>query len=374
MGWSHWFDNTIDPSKEPEKIRVDIWPDTSELSPTEWCDTGLKLPDGRPFVAFSSFRQETVVRHFQWMEEYGIDGVEVQRFTPLANDSQNYRNFIDQVLINARVGAEIHGRVFYIQFAGAEADAPERFQNDWHHIVDDLRITESPQYLHHNGLPVVGIFISPTTEYEPEEALELIRFFKENEDPRYRATVKGGVVWDWLHADDDWAEVYRSLDVISPWLGWGMSDEENSWYRDNVIVPGIAETKALGSDFMPVIFPGFTWANLTARRPAEFPEADPYNKFPRDGGRFFWRQVYKAISAGADMLYVAMFDEVDEGTAMFKLATTSMDFPEELTLVPLNVDGYDLPSDWYLLLGGETGKALRGEIPLSMDLPLNFPP
>ena len=39
---------------------------------------------------------------------------------------------------------------------------------------------------------------------------------------------------------------------------------------------------------------------------------------PRCGGRFFWSQIVAAKRAGAEMLYVAMFDEVDEGTAIFK--------------------------------------------------------
>ena len=38
----------------------------------------------------------------------------------------------------------------------------------------------------------------------------------------------------------------------------------------------------------------------------------PLNDIPRLQGRFFWSQITAAKRAGADMLYVAMFDEVDE--------------------------------------------------------------
>ena len=48
--------------------------------------------------------------------------------------------------------------------------------------------------------------------------------------------------------------------------------------------------------------------------------------------------------------------------------------PEGGILVSLNVDGYDLPSDWYLRLGGATGRMLRGEIALTAEIPLPFPP
>ena len=69
------------------------------------------------------------------------------------------------------------------------------------------------------------------------------------------------------------------------------------------------------------------------------------------------------------MIYVAMFDEVDEGTAMFKLAETSGQLPQGANLVPLDIDGYDVSSDWYLKLGGKTGRMLRGEIALSDQIP-----
>ena len=41
---------------------------------------------------------------------------------------------------------------------------------------------------------------------------------------------------------------------------------------------------------------------------------------PRLGGAFFWRQFVTAADLGLDMAYVAMFDEVDEGTAVFKVS------------------------------------------------------
>jgi len=88
----------------------------------------------------------------------------------------------------------------------------------------------------------------------------------------------------------------------------------------------------------------------------------------------YWHQVYNAVSAGAEMIFVAMFDEIDEGTAMYKLVATERELPEGNVLVPLNVDGYNLPSDWYLRLGGATGRMLRGEIELTTEIPLLFPP
>lgn len=70
----------------------------------------------------------------------------------------------------------------------------------------------------------------------------------------------------------------------------------------------------------------------------------------RNHGQFFWRQLSGAASAGAQMVYVAMFDEIDEGTAIFKI---SRRVPVgESKFVPLDDD---IPSDHYLWLAGRPG-------------------
>lgn len=68
---------------------------------------------------------------------------------------------------------------------------------------------------------------------------------------------------------------------------------------------------------------------------------------------------------GANMLYIAMFDEVDEGTAVFKCTN---DPPNICGSKFLSLDG--LPSDFYLRLAGQAGKLLRGEIPLTETVPI----
>lgn len=370
--WRHWFNDFRSPTAD--HLTVDLWPDTSELGAAELCPTSMTLTDGSPLMAYSAYNAATVMRHFEWMRDYGIDGIALQRFVGEVQDPRFF-DFRNRVAQNVRGGAEATGRVFYLEFdvSGVPgADLYAELTRDWNYVVDVLRLTDSPQYLRHNGKPVVeiwGLGIPGSSGASAAQAASLVDFFRPTADDGYAATVIGGVGSYWRTGDRDamggkeWADVYQSFDVINPWaVGRYRNRSEADGYRDEVVAPDLAQTERRGVGYMPVVFPGFSWRNL-------FPDS-PRNEIPRDCGRFYWRQVYNAISAGTKTIFVAMFDEVDEGTAMYKLVPTSGGLPEGSGLVPLDIDGCDLPSDWYLRLGGETGKALRGEIRLKTALPI----
>lgn len=82
-----------------------------------------------------------------------------------------------------------------------------------------------------------------------------------------------------------------------------------------------------------------------------------------------WRQAYNAKVAGATVLKIAMFDEVNESTAIFKSAARRQDAPEQGYWLTLDADGAALPSDWYLRLAGEITRMFHGEIPPDPKLP-----
>jgi hypothetical protein len=132
-------------------------------------------------------------------------------------------------------------------------------------------------------------------------------------------------------------------------------------YRD-VILGDIEWCREAGIDYVPCVTPGFSWHNLSR---AEFPDdVKPVGSIPRQGGRFYWQQLSTAINAGAEMIYVAMFDEVNEGTAIFKVSDTP-----PVSSVAKFVANDGMPSDHYLWLTGEAARMLRGEKPLSLKLP-----
>lgn len=361
-GWHHWF------HKDGENLKptFDMWPDVSEMDDDELFPTPLKLPDGSAAKVFSSYNEKTVIRHFKWMEEAAIDGILLQRFIGEVQDPRFF-DFRNQVTRNVVAGAEKHDRVFAIEYDMAAEDA-EKIKTDWMFLVDDLKVTASPRYLRHKGKPLLGLWGIGFTHRggTPEQAMELLDWFHEKAPEKYRVTILGGVPTHWRKGVGDslpgleWAKVYRSIDVISPWtVGRYVDDMGADKYHDEFLIPDLAETKHCGIEYMPVVFPGFSWKKL---------HGSEINEIPRRGGRFYWKQVDNSVSAGAMMLKTAMFDEVDEATAMFKTAATAKDSPAGF--LTLDADGEALPSDWYLRLTGQASKLLRKEIPLGQERPI----
>jgi len=372
-GYYHWIHDGF-PKLNAESFRVDMFPDTRELTDDDTCPTALTLPDGSPAYVYTSANYKTVLRHFQWMSEYGIDGVFLQRFgVQLAYPE--WRDFHTDLLVKVRDASETYGRAWAVMYdvTGSNENGNNvvaLLKRDWKYLVDTQKILESPQYLHHNGLPVVAIWglgfdDRPGTA---AEAVELLDFFQNNPDPKYRAIVLGGVPIFWrtlqspARRESAWNDFYCALDIIGPWtVGVAASDAEVDNYYRNTVRADMARAQECGAEYMPVVYPGTSYHNPADR---------PFNEQPRRGGRLYWRQVYDALSLDATMIYNAMFDEVDEATAMYKIAETSADVPAGIEVITMDTDGESLPSDWYLRLAGEATKMLRGEIPLTATIPI----
>ncbi len=115
-------------------------------------------------------------------------------------------------------------------------------------------------------------------------------------------------------------------------------------------------------DYAPCVYPGFSWYNLNRGKPGG---PRPLDQIPRDGGQFYWNLIRTAAKSGAKMLYVAMFDEIDEGTAIFKCANQPPDPGAPAKLLSLQ----GVPADHYLRLTGLAGRIIRGELPVTTELP-----
>jgi hypothetical protein len=364
LGWTHW---ARDRRKTfgPGNVTVDLWPDVSEYDDDELYTTAFTYDDGTPARTFSSHNRKTVVRHFKWMADYGIDGAFVQRFTnSLHDESRRYHK--DKVLSGAREGANRHGRTYAVMYdiTGMPDDRLHTVFDDWRMLRDKMHLTADPAYQHHLRKPLVAIWgVGFNNKIKPRAGLEpcrdLLRKFKAD-----GCSVMLGIATGWRRQDrdalqdPDLHEVLLMADVLSPWTVGRFRDLPGvERHAQTYWKPDIAWSRAHHIDYMPVVFPGFSWHNLKG---AEL------GAIPRLRGQFFWSQVVANKKAGADMLYIAMFDEVDEGTAIFKCSNHP---PSSAATKFLTLDG--LPSDFYLRLAGQAGKVLRGEIQPSNTIPVH---
>jgi hypothetical protein len=240
--------------------------------------------------------------------------------------------------------------------------------DDWKLLVDRMHIGKDKAdaaYLHQSGKPVVavwGIGFNDRRRYTLVECGRLIDFLKN--DPTYGGcTVMAGVPSGWRTldadsvADKELHEVLSQADVLSPWtVGRYKHLEEVEQHAAKRWKPDIAWCAERKQDYLPVVFPGFSWHNMN-------PGA-PLNQIARQQGKFLWKQFVEAKQAGAAMLYVAMFDEMDEGTAIFKCTSD----------VPVGASPFvtyeGLPSDHYLWLTGRGRALLRGEIEPTAEPPM----
>ncbi len=373
LGWRH-YRNPKTREFRPGDAGIDFWPDMTELSPAERFDTPFRHADGTVAQVFSSAVRETVLRHFRWMNEYGIDGVFLQRFgmevtSGTGRSEKPAARACDVVLDNCRAGADAHGRTYAVMYdlSGMSSGRIAALKDDWRHLVDHKGILKDARYQRHAGRPVVALWGIGFAgrDYGSREVADLIDFMKSSAEGG-EVTVMLGTSTGWRTGErdaapfDDWKQVYLAAGVISPWtVGRFRNEADARTYARGRAKADLRWCEEHSKDFMPVVFPGFSWANLK-----EGTDESPHSFIDRKGGRFLWSQ-YDALvrEAGAKMVYQAMFDELDEGTQIFK-ATNDPPTGESRFLT---YDG--LPSDHYLWLVGEATRRVRGGPAFTPELP-----
>ena len=413
-GWPHYASVAQHPFIfEPGVLRnnIDFWPDVREYEKTYPAE-GFVSPDGSTPRLYSSYDASTVNLHFRWMREYGVDGVFMQRFVSQLTDAIALQHQ-DKVLESAMMASNEHARaisVMYDMVGLTSTSSVNIILDDARKLIQKYNLMDRTQgqryYLYHNGKPLIGLVSvgQNSASYTVAQAQAIVDGLQS-----MGFSIMLGVPAYWRSAngsgdvvnDPAITTLVKDADIIMPWLV-GAYDYDGtvtttphgdfSSFFTKRLIDDFNQAEKFGVEFCPLVFPGFSDVNMHPN----------HQVYERHGGDFYWQQIYKFINQGAQMLYVAMFDEIDEGTAIYKCLrknevpsnSYSSDYyviykdgvysrsdsyeavsepgwckkASELNIVFNGIDNH-LESDYYLRLTGEASKILKGQAKLSAVKP-----
>lgn len=371
--WTHYYTGRKDESGKrlpfgPGAANIEFWPDMREYKKAY--ETPFVFKDGKPAFLFSSADESTIDLHFKWMKEYGIDGCYLQLFLSNVMNPDPQREKIFGMCLKA---AKKYGRAFALMYdlSGlSNDDHIAAVAADWNAKVKRYGITDpgkNPSYLYENGRPVVALWGVglKTKKSTPGQFVALMDRIDRFTGHEFSYLL--GVSYDWREGGGDCYapgsgllqelhDCIRRADIIMPWAVGRYGSKDSYRKRTETLLSGDVEwCKKNDILYVPCVFPGFSWKNMKQWNRS-------YDSVPRDHGNFFWIQVAGAKAAGAKALYVAMFDEMDEGTAIFKCLNR-----KDVPLNDYKGDGgiflgidNELETDHYLWLAGEARKWIRG--------------
>ena len=347
-GWWHWSqDWSRAPSTSNNAIKG--WPDMREYA-KGYATAYNNLNGGQTATLFSSYDQQTVDTHFKWMQQYGCDTAALQRFNPNGGEGATR----DAMATKVRSSAETFGRKFYIMYdVSGWTNMQSEIKSDWTNKMSAL--TSSSAYARQNGKPVVAIwgfgFNDGNHPWSADVCLDVVNWFKGQ-----NVYVIGGVPTYWRTGVNDsrsgYLSAYHAFNMLSPWMVGriGNAGDSDNFYN-SCNVPDQSDCNANGIDYQPCVLPG----DLSARQRAH--------------GDFMWRQFYNMVRAGAQGIYISMFDEYGEGNQISKTAENASMVPSGSGLWALDEDGTPCSSDYYLRLTADGGRMLKKQIALTATRP-----
>ena len=366
-GWYHYQGHG---GFYPGNTNVDLWPDITDYA-TKY-RSPFRFADGSDAYLYSPYDAESVDLHFKWMKEYGIDGVHMQRFVgEIKSTNPSGKRHFNKVLENALKAATKYRRAISVMYdlSGCTSTELDYLLSDWKELQQSFGLSNNkrqPAYLYHNGKPLVtiwGVGFNDGRRYSIADVSRLVDSLK-GKDNRYAVMLGVPYYWRTLGSDTEKSpallELIKKCDIVMP---WAVGRFNSAQYDARNVYDDLQWCKSNKVDYVPLVFPGFSWANMH-RNPAM------YHQIPRLKGDFLWQQIAGAKDAGARSLYVAMFDEIDEGTAIFKTAlekNTPLNGNDGLKFIGIE---NDLTTDYYLWLTGQGANWFNGASGYSRSKPV----
>ncbi|KAI1081334.1 hypothetical protein F5B20DRAFT_535671 [Whalleya microplaca] len=344
-GNSHWTTDT--PSPEVGHVGVDMIPNVTGYPSECLFDTPFTLPNGEVAQFYSNDCDGIVDLHFKYLADHGISGAFMQRFYGYINEANG--GWVN-ILNNVKTAAEKYGRGFVIEYDlnGAATSSTNVTATYLADLAALSSITSSPAYMHHNGKPVLEIWgFGIVTEVTVDDGIAIVTALKNS-----GWYVILGVQQAW-HAElaanqpGGYGPVYQLADMIQPWT---VGAYDNSNYQDfhdgRQAVEDADALRDLGIDSSIVVWPGGSSSNANPN--------EVFDHFPRVNGTFYQKQLDGAVGLKPTFIFGAMFDEVNEGTAIYPVLRTS-ELPTNQRF--LGIDN-DMEPDAYLTMAGNAAVKL----------------
>jgi hypothetical protein len=355
---------------DPTLLAFDTWPDMSEYSASEkYVVPGYTYPNGKPAELYSALDYKTVLRHFQWMKEYGIDGIWLSEFCGhfKGGSQASDTTFRYQVMLNVKNAAAATGRTWAFMWDMSSFNQRNTKEEVYTIIIDqwkkmvDNGITSDPHYLHHKGKPVLLIwgFFPNRPASQPSYTRPVVDFIQA--PGKYTGAVVGGVETKWrAEGTPEFLDMLATMTAIQPWsVGRVKIDPKTGYKIENMDTwaGDIEWCKERNILFSPVFNSGTQVAG-----PPPVPPKGP--TVARRTGNFLWEQFVEASKFKLNCVFVAMFDEINEGTQIFKVENHP---PVQAPF--LTYDG--ATSDYYLRLTGTGAKMLKEQKAISFPIPVS---
>jgi Ricin-type beta-trefoil lectin domain-like len=179
---------------------------------------------------------------------------------------------------------------------------------------------------------------------------------------KYQAALVGGVDPTWRQAGTpEFQAMLMTMTALQPWsVGRVIKDPATGYKIQNTTLwaGDMEKCKANNVMFIPVINSGTHIAG-----PPPIPPAVPV--VPRRSGNYLWEQFVAASKTGTiNSAFIAMFDEINEGTQIMKIENNP---PTQAPF--LTYDG--ATSDYYLRLVGVGAKMLKNHTPITPTIPIS---
>jgi len=354
--WDHWSTDHNKPNPSRKNAHFEMVPEMGEYPSGALHDTDFKYNgNGKTVKLYENAAEGVVDLHFKWMQDYGLDGVLLQRFISEVNHHNTGLTQRNAILHQMDAAAAKHGRVYAMMWdmSGGSTHWDEDIKNDFKNYVK--KYTSSQQYLKENGRPVVCIFgigvTKQTHTHSASSALSLVRWLQ-NEG----LYVIGSGPYHWRTGGADalsgFDKVHAAFDAIMPWSVGRYGSATDFQHKFQQTQGDAKLTSSRKQDYAPVAYPGASTGYRTPRH---------VNYIKRSAGKFMKAQTDAFLKLdGATFYYIAMFDEVQEGTAIYKFAANEAESAKApRAFVTASIDGVDCPGDLYLKMAGQYALAAK---------------